>query len=209
MGACQNRAVPTPGPRTPLSSGARLRCAAALIACQLAVLAGCGDARTVVAGFTRSAAPDGFRTLTFPASGVSFRAPRSWSVASEASPLVTVVSSGAAVVAVWRYPKTGPPPSAAASLAKARAALVAASRARDRGLRLLDSRPTSVDGAPAIELDAVEQIAGQPRRVRSTHAFTDRAEIVFEEYAPVNAFPSLDRAVFSPLGRSVRLFAAR
>jgi hypothetical protein len=63
-------------------------------------------------------------------------------------------------------------------------------------------------GSGAIELDAVEQIAGQLRRVRSVHVFADRAEIVLEEYAPTGLFHSVDHEVFSPLRQSLTVSPA-
>jgi hypothetical protein len=136
---------------------------------------------------------------------VIFSAPRSWSVIQEPAPMVTAVASGGAVVALWRYPRTAALPTSARGLSVARRALIAAARARDRGLHVVGSRILRIDGAHAIELDATEQVAGQPRRSRAVHVFADRAEIVLDEYAPVSAFAVVDRAVFSPLERSLRV----
>jgi hypothetical protein len=180
-----------------------------VIACQLAVLGGCGNSRTPVASFTRPAAPRGFHTLSYSSAGVAFRAPRNWTTVSEPAPVVTVLSSGTAVVAVWRYPRSTPQPDGGATLASTRSELIAAARAHDRDLRLIDSKLTSADGAPAIELDAIERIAGQQRRVRSTHVYANRAEIVLDEYAPPASFGTLDREVFSPLDDSLRLLPLR
>jgi hypothetical protein len=81
------------------------------------------------------AAAGGFRTLSFPPSGVRLRVPQSWTVVAEQPPVVTVVTSGAAVVSVWRYPRTEPLPSVPRALARARAQLISAARARDASLQ--------------------------------------------------------------------------
>jgi hypothetical protein len=136
---------------------------------------------------------------------VTFAAPRSWSVIQEPPPMVTVLASGGAVVALWRYPRTAALPTSPRRLSIARHSLIAAARARDSGLQVIRSRIARIDGADAIELDATERIAGQPRRSRAIHVFADRAEIVLDEYAPGDVFPVVDRAVFSPLERSLRI----
>ena len=41
--------------------------------------------------------------------------------------------------------------------------------------------------------------------VRSTHIFTDRSEVVVEALAPPAAFPALQRTVFGPLLRSLKI----
>jgi hypothetical protein len=180
-----------------------------VIASQLALLGGCGNSRTPVASFARPATPAGFHTLSYSSAGVAFRAPRNWTTVSEPPPLVTVLSSGTAIVALWRYPRSAPQPVADGDLARTRAELVAAARARARGLRLLGSKLATLHGAPAIELDAIELIAGQERRVRSTHVFANHAEIVLDEYAPPGSFGALDREVFSRIDDSLRLLRSR
>jgi hypothetical protein len=185
-----------------------LACATLAVALPLALLTGCGNSRMPMPTITAAAAPHGFRLVRYPASGVTLRAPRDWDVAPQRAPMVTIISSGAAVVALWRFPWTGSSPSRGAALARTRTALINAVRARDRSLQVIRSRLSSVTGSPAIELDAIEQIHGQTRRVRSLHVFVPGAEIVLEEYAPPSAFHAVDHAVFSPLKRSLQLFRA-
>src|SRR5437588_6990613 len=119
--------------------------------------------------------------------------------------MVTVVTSGAAVVAVWRFQRQEPLPSLPDALARARKQLIRAARARDASLQLIRSKLVTVARARAIEVDAIERIRGQVRRVRSTHVFAFGAELVLEEYAPVDLFHAVDHAVFSPLKRSLLL----
>jgi hypothetical protein len=64
-----------------------------------------------------------------------------------------------------------------------------------------------VNGVKGIQLVATERISGQQRRVRSTHLFDRRAEIVIDAYAPPGDFARLDDSVFQPLIRSLRLHA--
>jgi hypothetical protein len=172
-----------------------------------AVLAGCGNSRTPVPTVTAPAAPSSFHRLAFRSIGLTLRAPRNWSVGAGKGSLVTTVSSGTAIVALWRYRRTSPAPRGDAALAAARARLLAEARGREPGLRLLRSRIVSVDGVPAVELDAIERIGGRPRRVRSLHVFRRRGELVLEEYAPAGVFRGVDRAVFAPLKRSLTLGA--
>jgi hypothetical protein len=186
-----------------------LRRAASTLALMTAVaLGGCGTSRTVAPNLSVPAKPDGFRALGFPHDGVALIAPNDWPVLSERAPLVTLFSSGPAVVAVWRYARTAPPPTGTAALLQAQSALMGAARARDPGLRVIRSKAVTVDRASAIELDALEQVAGHARRVRSMHIYVSGAEIVLEEYAPVSLFHAVDHTVFSPVRRSLRLTAA-
>jgi hypothetical protein len=172
------------------------------------LVAGCGNARTPVPDTSQAASPGGFIRLNWPSAEVSLRMPASWSVRSERAPLVAVVSSGPAIIAVWAHPRSAPVPAGPAARNRARAGLVAAARRRDPGLELIRATVVTVGGRPEVELDAFEQIAGNRRRVRSTHVFTATSEIVLDEYAPTAMFHTVDHAVFSPVKRSLRLLAA-
>ncbi|MHB8659433.1 MAG: hypothetical protein ACYC91_16060 [Solirubrobacteraceae bacterium] len=169
--------------------------------------AGCGNTRDRVPNLARPAPPAGFHALGYPRAGVTLLAPRNWTVLPERSPLIAVIASGEAVTALWRFPRSIAPPADPAALRLADAALLAAARARDRGLQLIRSAAVEIDRAPALELDAIERINGRIRRVRSTHVFLAGAELVLEQYAPVSMFHMIDHAVFSPMKRSLRLLA--
>jgi hypothetical protein len=171
------------------------------------LLAGCGNSRTPVPSLSGAAQPHGFHRLVYPAAGVTIRVPRNWSSASERAPLVATVGSGAAIVALWRFPRREPPPAGAAALAGAGVKLLDAARARDASLQVIGSKAMRIDHAPAIELDARERVGGQLRRVRSLHLFVAGAELVLEQYAPPGIFRDIDHAVFSPVRRSLRLLA--
>jgi hypothetical protein len=180
----------------------------ALTGLAVLALAGCGNSRTPVAQVTAPARPAGGRTLSYPAAGVRFIAPANWAAVPQRSPLVAVVTSGNAVVSVWRYTDAGAAPSTPAALTSARARLIAAARSRDPHLDVLRATTTRLDGVPAVELDALEHIGSQLRRVQSTHLFAYGAEIVLDEYAPPSLFGTVDREVFVPLQKSLVLSPA-
>jgi hypothetical protein len=176
----------------------------ALTGCLLLV-AGCGNSRTPVPDVDRPAPPQGFRKLTLGAAGVSLITPRNWTVSNQTAPLVLTLNSGPAVVALWRLARTAPPPAGAVAMSATRRALIAAVRRRDPTISHLRATATRVDGARAIRLDARERIAGRTRRVSSTHVYVDGAELVLDEYAPPDQFPSVARDVFGPVRRSLTL----
>jgi hypothetical protein len=195
----------TPGWQNLDVPAARLTRAFLAFACPLLALAGCGNSRTPLPSQSAPATPAGFYELRYPGFNFTMQAPKGWRVLAEPAPLVNVITSGAAVVAVWRYPRTAPPPVGAAALRTATARLIAGARARDAGLQLIRAKLVRVGRTAAIELDALEQISGQVRRVRSTHVFLPGAELVLDEYAPLALFRSVDHLVFSPVKRSLRL----
>jgi hypothetical protein len=171
------------------------------------LLAGCGTSRTIVPSLTRPLPPTGFREVRYSQAGVALRAPVNWGDYRSRAPLVASLASGNATIALWRYPRTTPPPADAAALEQARQALVAAARARDPGLTVIRSRAVQIDGAGGVELNAIERIDGAVRRVRSTHVYEPGAEIVLEEFAPPALFHWVDHVAFSPVRHSLRLLA--
>jgi hypothetical protein len=148
------------------------------------------------------------RTLRFAADGVRLRVPRNWTLVNGQSPLLASVSSGRAMVAIWRYPRTEPLPSSRAALNEARHRLVRAARARYGDLRVIRTKVLKVGRHAAIELSALERVAGQARRVRSVHVYAYGAELVLDEYAPESVFHAVDHSVFSPVKRSLHVSAA-
>ncbi len=166
-------------------------------------LAGCGNSRTPVPSLTHPATGGALRSLSYPAAGIRFSAPRSWTSVPEPPPAVTVLASGGAVIAIWRYPLSGRAPASTQQLEAARRSLMATARAADRSIDVLGSRRLRVDGSPAIEVDAIEQVDGLTRRSRATHVFATRSEIVVDEYAPAGVFAAVDARVFAPLDRSL------
>jgi hypothetical protein len=172
------------------------------VAAAALAVGGCGDRRTPVPSLFQPVAPDGF----YPRAddGVQLEAPRDWSLLRDQGPLVLTISSGEAVIALWRYPAGSGTP-LRDGLGGARDALIAAARRRDPGLELIRSSLLTIDGDGAVELDAIEQIDGQIRRVRSMHVYAPGGEVVLEEYAPPGLFHAVDHSVFSPVRRSLRV----
>jgi hypothetical protein len=174
-----------------------------MLVCALVALGGCGNSRTPVPSSVTPAAPSGFRTLTFAGQGIALRVPRNWSVAPVRGPLVSTAISGSAVVALWRFARSSPPRASPQALRRIERELLDAARARDPALRVFSATVATIGGAPAVELDALERIAGSARRVRSTHLYERHAELVLDEYAPPRLFHAVDHAVFSPVKRSL------
>jgi hypothetical protein len=179
--------------------------AAVSLAVSALVAAGCGNQRQHAPDVTGTPKPAQVTRLGFPAAGVSLAAPRNWSQGTGKRPLVALIASGPAIVAVWRYPRREQLPSATSELQQAQANLSDAVRTRDRSARIETAKVVDVNGVRGIQLVATERISGQPRRVRSTHLFDRRAEIVIDAYAPAAVFARLDGSVFQPLIRSLRL----
>jgi hypothetical protein len=169
------------------------------------LLAGCGSSRTPVPSLLVPSAPGAFARVSLQNVGVSLRVPTKWTRMIHVPPLYEVFNSGPAVIALWRYRRTGAPVSDAAAAARARALLIGAARARSPTLSVIRSKLTRIGRARAVVLDATELISGRRRRVRSFHVFLPRAEIVLEEYAPASMFHAVDHAVFSPVNHSLVL----
>ena len=117
-------------------------------------------------------------------------------------------AGGQATVAIWRYPRTETLPKTKLELQAARDALVDASLKRDATFEKIKTAATTIAGAPAVQIRAREQIAGQPRTVRSTHIYADGAEYVIDAYADADSFRAVDAKVFRPLLRSVHVSSA-
>ena len=75
-------------------------------------LLGCGNSRTPVPTLSTPVPPRTVRELNFPASGVQITAPSDWVNNPGVLPLVTTISLSSSVAALWRYPRSAPPPSA-------------------------------------------------------------------------------------------------
>jgi hypothetical protein len=188
----------------------RRRLAASSIALVLAACApGCGNERQDAPRVPQASPPSGKRTEQLVRYGVSFTRPRNWSVSVGRPPQLASVSSGRAIVTLWRYRRVERLPRSDGDLVRARKALVAAARRRDRTLRVVSARGLRLDGVPAVEIVANEKIALVRRKVRSTHLYAHGAELVVDAYAPAGEFAQVDRAAFVPLLRSLRVTEPR
>lgn len=169
----------------------------------LLAVSGCGNQRTQPPPPPAAAAVGAAVPVRY--GPVALRVPGNWHRAGGRAPLVATVASGPASVAVWRYPRSEPLPTGARALVAARDALVRDIIARDHTARIASVSLTTVGGHDAIVVRATESVDGTRREVRSTHVYADRAEIVVDALAPPAVFAGLDRAVFSPLTRSLRV----
>ena len=178
-----------------------------LLATALSALAasGCGSDRVATPDLDRPAEPGPATRATFPKAGLIFDRPSAWRFEPGTGPLVVRGGSGTAVVAVWRYLRTEPLPREQPALEDAKGELEGALQTRDPTFELTSSRITKADGAPAIEVSGLQTIAGQRRRVRSLHAYAKGAEVVVDAYAADQDFAAMDRAVFRPLIRSLKI----
>jgi hypothetical protein len=184
----------------------RRRLAAASTALALAAgAAGCGNERQDAPRVPTASSPSGKRTERLVRYGVIFARPRNWTLFEGRPPQLASVSSGRANVTLWRYRRVERLPSSAADLVRARKALVAAARGRDRTLRVLSARGLRIGGLPAVEIEANEKVGLARRKVRSTHVYAHRAELVVDAYAPAGEFARVDRTAFLPLLRSLRV----
>lgn len=183
------------------------RSCAVLSVCASIWIVGCGNSRTPIQPADNGPA-DTFRTMHFAGFGITLKAPADWDSTTGQGPLIATFTSGSSVVALWSFPRDVRPPNGALELRRARRKLIGKARSRDPKLSLIRSNITQIAGAPAIELDAIERINGRQRRVRSTHVFAQRAEVVLDEYAPPQVFHTVDHAVFSPLRHSLLLSGA-
>jgi hypothetical protein len=168
-------------------------------------LAACGNSRTPVPNQAQLDSPLVFHRVRLPDAGIIVRAPLTWGIAADRRPLVNTISSGDAVVAIWRYPRQAPVKLDPVAVRRVGQRLIATARAKDPRFRLLATRVVRVGGAPTVEIDALEQVGQGTRRVRSLHVYTPGAELVLDEYAPPASFASIDASVFSPLTQSVVL----
>ncbi len=177
---------------------------ALLCVCSL-VIAACGDSPAKPPDLSTPATPDGFQHVDYPADGIHLNAPRDWRVIAGTSPQVVVLQSGLASVAVWRYRRDGPLPHSRPALKLALRSLVAIVAARDPTFRRLGAAVVVVAHHAAIQLRGLETIDGLRREVRSTHLFVNRSELVIDAFAPPRVFARVDRHVFHPVLRSLRI----
>ncbi len=178
---------------------------AALLVLLVPLLAGCGDRRVKPPDVAAPLPPGGVHVVGYPKAGLALKIPNSWRTEPGTSPLVASIASGTATVALWRYPRTEPLPASAAAFQTAKRALVRAAQKRDRTLKVGEARVIRFHGRPALQIVGTETVGGERRMVRSTHIFRDGSEIVVETLAPAAIFPGLDRTVFEPLLRSLKI----
>jgi hypothetical protein len=191
----------------PLGSGSRRAAALAPALVAALALSGCGSSPTRPLSVYRTYPPSGFKPYGLSRYGIGFVVPSNWAALPDLvrPPVVAIIASGPAVIAVSTYPRTAPPPTGTTDLLQARAALVTAIETSEPGFRLIASQTTSIGGRPAVVVNGIESIDGERRHVRSTHVYLPSSEVVLEEYAPVREFAAIDRTVFTRVSSSLRL----
>jgi hypothetical protein len=175
--------------------------AAALLACPLA---GCGAER---AGTPGTVLPAGapLKQERFREAGLTLSLPEALEVSRRTPPSVFRATFADWYVAAFAYRRGEQIPRRRPELAAARRRLVAQVRRRDRRFKLIRSGVTRVGRAPAVELVGDQTISRSRLRTRSVHVYRGRAEYVLELVAPVRVFGDLQRAVFDPIVKSVRV----
>ena len=170
-----------------------------------ALAAGCGAQRTPVPDASRPGPPFGFEPVTLGDSGVALGAPRGWRYREPGAPHLVNIFTGTAVLSVWRYPRSEPLPSTPDQLEAALENLLAAARARDPDLLVLDEGIVELDGQPAVALSVSTEIAGRRRTVQSVHAYAFGAEVVIDAYAGPREFFRVNQQTFLPVIASIEL----
>ncbi len=171
----------------------------------LAALAGCGNARTRPPDIEHPDAPRVSREYAIANAGVSFTGPGNWQALPPAGTLVGGIRDKTATLAIWRYPRTEPLPSTTAALEEVRGLLLARIKQRNPTFVVRQSRLRRRGGVEGIELVGRQTIAGLRYYVRSTHLFKAAAEVVIDAYAPPAEFVRVDRTVFGPVLRSLKV----
>jgi hypothetical protein len=178
----------------------------ALLIVVATLAAGCGAQRTAVPDASRPGPPFGFEPVTLEVAGIALGAPRGWNYSEPGAPQhVLSISTGTGVISAWRYPRSEPLPSTPDQLEAALENLLAAARARDPDLLVLDQGTGALDGQPAVDLTVSTEIAGRRRTVHSVHAYAFGAEVVVDAYAGPRDFFRVNAQTFAPVIDSIEL----
>jgi hypothetical protein len=187
--------------RRPVHVALSLLCLAVSLPC---AAAGCGA--------ERQAPPDPDAALRsklerrdFPAAGLSIALPGRIPIGPAMPPQVFRAGVGDWFMSAFAYPRSERLPRGRVALAAARRRLIAEVRERDPRWRLVSSRLTRADGAPAVELVGDQTLSRARVRTRSLHVYRGEGEYVLELAAGLSRFPSLDRSTFDPIARSLRV----
>jgi len=167
--------------------------------------AGCGNTRTQPPDIEHPDPPLRSQVVDYGDAGVAFTAPANWQSLPADGPLVGGIRNKTATVAVWRYPRTEPLPATKRALEEVRGLLEARIELRNPTFQIRTSRLRRRGGATGIEVVGSQTIAGLPYDVRSSHLFKAGAEVVVDAYAPPGDFKRVDRTVFKPLLKSLKV----
>lgn len=166
---------------------------------------GCGNEPSKPPTVTTVKEAFGWLDHDIPTQGVRFQRPSAWRYAQGTPPLLATLSSGLTTIAVWRYPRNEPLPETQDELTTAKDALVAAAKARDPTFTVVKAKGTRAAHSPAVVIIADETVAGQPRRVRSTHVYAAGGEVVVDAFAPLDQYEKVEDPIIRTLVRSLQI----
>jgi hypothetical protein len=181
--------------------------ALACLACLTAVAAGCGNEPSKPPAVTTPKEAFGWVDHDIPTQGVKFQRPSAWRITPGDPPLLATISSGLVTISIWRYPRNEALPQTQEELDVARDALVAAATARDKTFKVIKAKGTRAAHHPAVVIIGDETVAGQPRRVRSTHIYAESSEVVVDAFAPADQYAKVEDPIIRTLVRSFQISA--
>ena len=176
-----------------------------LLTLPVLALAGCGSNKDNAPDTSSIQTTGPTVAVKYPDAGVAFRAPEGWRRQTGKAPLVAAVQTGQATIAVWRYPRDEQLPVTHTGLQAAKEALVGQIRKRDPSFKVQKAKLLHVGPKRAVQVLGIGTINGNPRMIRSTHIYTQKAEFVVDAYAPPTVFDRVDRTVFAPLLESLEI----
>src|SRR5689334_102835 len=178
---------------------------ALLLTLPVFAFAGCGSDKNTPPDAGAIPTNGGTVVVKYPQAGVAFRAPQGWRRQTGKAPLVAAVQTGQATIAVWRYPRAEQLPVTHTSLQAAKEALVGQIRKRDPSFKVQKAKLLHVGPKRAVQVLGLGTINGNPRMIRSTHIYTQKAAYVVDAYAPQTVFARVDRGVFEPVLASLEI----
>jgi hypothetical protein len=182
--------------------GVRAVLACCLAVAVAAVATGCGNEPAKPPTVTAPSDAFGWVDQDIPTQGVKFQRPQAWRYTPGEPPLLGTISSGLVTISVWRYPREETLPESLEELTVAKDALVAAAQARDATFEVIKAKGTRAAHRPAVVIIADETVDGQPRRVRSTHIYTNDAEFVIDAFAPADQYAKVEEPIIVEMVRT-------
>ena len=179
-----------------------VRAALACLGLAAAVLSGCGNEPSKPPVVTQPKEAFGWVDQPIPTQGVTFQRPQAWRYTPGDPPLLGTISSGLVTISVWRYPRAETLPETLEELTVAKDALVAAAQARDPSFQVIKAKGTRAAHRPAVVIIGDQTVDGQPRRVRSTHIYTNEAEFVIDAFAPVDQYAQVEEPIIVEMVRT-------
>ena len=175
-----------------------------LIAVAAIALAGCAAERATTPS-TLLPANAALKKVSYKRVGMTLSLPRATVVVKGKSPGVFRATFGEWYVAGLAYRRKEQLPRTRRQLRAARRRLVAEVRRRDSKFKLVSATITRSHGSPAVEVVGDQVLDNRTLRTRSLHVYKGRAEYVLEMAAPGGQFATVDREVFDPVARSLRV----